>query len=244
MKTLVISLTLGVASALVAATDDDEAAKDGGWYQIKGYGYVAAIDCRPVKVSDDYKAGVETVKSTFKPDIRLVEGRPFTLANAGAQLASSGANVAVFIVDDVNLPMTLTAYEEKWTFINAAKIRGDAPDKDRFRRRLSLLFMRQCYRILGSDATKTPDSCFYPVFSSKDLDDITSTDVPVGAYIAINESMSRTGIEGIEMGTYRDACEMGKASAPTNAIQKAIWEQVYTPPKNPMKIEFDPKKGK
>ena len=44
--------------------------------------------------------------------------------------------------------------------------------------------------------------------------------------------------------TYKDACEAGWASKPTNIWQKAIWDKVHTTPKNPMKIEFDPKKGR
>ena len=44
--------------------------------------------------------------------------------------------------------------------------------------------------------------------------------------------------------TYIKACEEGWAPAPTNDIQKAIWDKVHAAPKNPMKIEFDPKKGR
>jgi hypothetical protein len=44
--------------------------------------------------------------------------------------------------------------------------------------------------------------------------------------------------------TYLDACEEGWAPAPTNDVQKAIWDKVHAAPKNPMKIEFNPKKGR
>ena len=44
--------------------------------------------------------------------------------------------------------------------------------------------------------------------------------------------------------TYKKACEEGWAPAPTNEFQKAIWEKVHAAPKNPMKIKFDPKKGR
>ena len=45
------------------------------------------------------------------------------------------------------------------------------------------------------------------------------------------------------MSTYKKACQEGWVSAPTNDIQKAIWDKVHAAPKNPMKIEFDSKKG-
>ena len=44
--------------------------------------------------------------------------------------------------------------------------------------------------------------------------------------------------------SYQKACEEGWAPLPTNDVQKAIWDKVHAVPKNPMKIEFDPKQGK
>lgn len=226
MKNFLFALTVCVISAIYAESEEEVIAKNGGWCKLKGYGFVAAIDCRQVKSEADFKDGIDSVKSTFKPDIRVVNGKAFSLSNATEQLKNSKANAAVFIIEDKNLPMTLTAYEEKWTFINAAKIKEDSPDAAKFRKRLSLLFMRQCCRILGSDATKTPDCCLYPVFNLKDLDSITSMDVAIGVYIAINESMPCIGVEGIEMGTYRDACELGLSIPPTNDVQRAIAAEV------------------
>jgi hypothetical protein len=43
---------------------------------------------------------------------------------------------------------------------------------------------------------------------------------------------------------YKLACEEGWAPAPTNEYQKAIWDETHAIPANPMKIEFDPKKGR
>ena len=146
-----------------------------------------------------------------------------------------------------SFPKPLTAAEEKWTLINAAKIKTDNPDKEKYQKRMSLLFMRQCCRILGSDATKSPECCLYPVFSLKDLDDVKSMDVAIGVFMAVNDSMSRLGMESVMIVTYRDACELGKAPAPTNDIQKAIWERVKADkergPTNPLKIP-PPKKRK
>ena len=44
--------------------------------------------------------------------------------------------------------------------------------------------------------------------------------------------------------TYKKACQEGWAPAPTNEYQKAIWDKIHSVPANPMKIEFDPKKGR
>ena len=80
----------------------------------------------------------------------------------------------------------------------------------------------------------------------KDIDKITSFDISWNASTAINESMPLLSIEPLNIGTYRDACELGIAHPPTNDLQRAIWDKVHAPPKTPLKIKFDPatQKGK
>ena len=46
------------------------------------------------------------------------------------------------------------------------------------------------------------------------------------------------------MSSYRDACHKGWAPPPANDIQQQIWDEIRAIPANPMKIEFDPKKGR
>ena len=55
---------------------------------------------------------------------------------------------------------------------------------------------------------------------------------------------NRLGILPVRTTTYLQACQEGWAPMPTNAVQKAIWEKVRAIPQSPMKIEFDPKKGR
>jgi len=49
---------------------------------------------------------------------------------------------------------------------------------------------------------------------------------------------------GVYAARTREACQEGWAPAPTNDIQKAIWNEVRQLPAKPIKIEFDPAKGK
>jgi hypothetical protein len=39
-------------------------------------------------------------------------------------------------------------------------------------------------------------------------------------------------------------CQEGWAPPPTNEYQRAIWNDVHKIPEKPMKIDFDPAKGK
>ena len=99
-------------------------------------------------------------------------------------------------------------------------------------------------RVLGSDECETTDSFFHAILSARDIDDVTAFKITLGPSQSINDTMPIRGIEPIEIGTYYDACLIGVAPPPTNAVQKAIWDKVHAIPKTPMKIEFDPKKGR
>ena len=56
--------------------------------------------------------------------------------------------------------------------------------------------------------------------------------------------MRAYGVTPGNIETYETACCQGWAPTPTNDLQKAIWDKVHAIPATPMKIEFDPKKGR
>ena len=78
----------------------------------------------------------------------------------------------------------------------------------------------------------------------EDLDDHVDARLPVDVIARFAPNLKPFGVTPALMVTYRKACTEGWAPAPTNDIQKAIWEKEHAIPKNPMKIEFDPKKGR
>ena len=215
-------------------------------YKLAGKGCVVFVDCRPEGTSSDFLESVTVVHKTLGIVVTNSVGHTFRLANAEEQLHKSRGSVAVFIVDDPALPMTLTATESRWSLVNVAPLKADKPDKAKFARRLSILAVRQAYRVLGSDEAKGEDTCFHAILSLPDLDAVTSFDLTMGVELAVNEVMGLRGIEVPLYGTYEDACELGLAPKPTNDIQRAIWEKVHAPPKTPLKIKFDPasQKGK
>ena len=140
--------------------------------------------------------------------------------------------------------MALSCPEERWAMLNAAKLNTDTPDEQKFRRRIAILFERQCCRALGCDEGAGNETCFRTILKSSDIDKIESMDLPLNATTSITDTMIYRGMEPIDWGTYRDACEAGRAPAPTNDIQKTIWKQVHQIPDRPITIEFDPKKDK
>ena len=227
MKRLIaFAAVLCVAVSIQAETVQEKIDKAGGLVRIKGKGNLTVIDCRPSDAKAELKDAIEALQSEVYIDVAQTREAAFSLSSASQAVKASGASVAVFIVDDASLPMTLTASEEKWSLVNVAKIRSDSPSSEKFKKRLSTLFMRQCARVLGSDVINTPECCTYQVFDLKDLDTINTFALPWGASISLKMSVTRLGIEPVEEATYEDACEMGVAAQPTNEIQRAIWQKI------------------
>lgn len=244
MKIRICLLLCATLASCVLFGENDYVEKNGGLFKLRGKGYVGVADCRPTPCLDDLKDGVEATKSATEIDVRTSIQKQFSIASAQSLLAASGANVAVFVVDDPTLPMALTAREEKWAVVNAAKLCVDNPATKKFRRRLAVLIVRECCRVLGADEFNSKEVAFGIIRSVADIDAINSLDVTLNATTSMDETMPKLGIEKIEIGTYFDACELGIAPAPTNAIQKTVWEKVHAIPDKPMTIEYDPKKDK
>lgn len=148
----------------------------------------------------------------------------------------------VYVISDETLPATLIAADDRWGFVNVAKLRTDKPEF--FRARVSKGIIRVAGFVLGAG-----DSGLYPlcltghVKSPEALDQIPNVQLPVDVMDRLFKAMDDIGIHPYTRTTYRKACEEGWAPAPTNDIQKAVWDKVHELPSKPLKVEYDPKKG-
>ena len=220
-----------------AASEADK----GGTVRLAGKGRLAIVDCRSGLDWSEMKPALDSFNSAFHVDVVMQRGGPFSVEGAAAAVAAAKSNAALFVGSRDDYPMSLAAPEQKWAFVNVAPLRLDGAN---FAKRCQVLLTRGMYRALGSDTSQAANSCLSPVYSPADLDKISDLGVAMDTYMAIGLGLDALGIVPVEYGTYEEACMTGVAPPPTNAVQKAIWDKVHAIPKNPMKIEFDPKKGR
>jgi predicted Zn-dependent protease len=168
--------------------------------------------------------------------------KPIELANTKVEENNVGA--VVIIINDDNWPITLSAPERRWTILNIASIDDDLPTKDRIEERLSKLLWIAVGRTLGAGYSSYKPCVMSPFKNITELDRNPAKKPCPEPFNKMIETGSAYGIRTISISSYRKACEEGWAPAPTNDIQKAIWDKIHATPKNPMKIEFDPKKGR
>ena len=168
-----------------------------------------------------------------------------TLSNIISLVKSSeGVGASAILVNSDKLPVIMFSPDQRWGILNITPLMVDNPSKEKFCQRFSKAYWNVVARTLGAGTSSFPGCVIMPFSNQKELDAITAVRPCPESFNKMVDTASKYGIDMLKINTYRRACEEGWASDPTNDIQKAIWNEVHAAPKTPMKIEFDPKKGR
>lgn len=149
---------------------------------------------------------------------------------------------SIYIVDDSKLPHTLVAQDNHWAIVNVAPLKTEKMQyyEARVKKQISRVFSLLC----GGMSSDYALSVATPVASIEDIDAMPSSEIPFDVLNKIPIFLGKFGVAPAVVKTYRMACKEGWAAPPTNEVQRIIWNEVRQLPSNPIKIEFDPKKGK
>ena len=144
----------------------------------------------------------------------------------------------------LNLPSVLIAPEANWAIINIHALNVGSPTSDLLEFRVRKEMWRAFAYASGCADSNDGRSIVQKVSSLADLDSIKVQNLDPIQMQGLIHNLRLIGITPKHVAPYKTACLRGWAPAPTNEYQKAIWDKVHAAPKNPMKIEFDPKKGR
>ena len=214
--------------------------KQGGIIDCKGKGALAVVNCQDAVPEELFRGKVDDLRRITHLNVNLVKGK-FDFANVEIPAPNL---IALFIIDDPKMPMSLISPESKWGMMNLAPLLQDSPSEITLKMRMVKQLIRISTITFGGGVSQYKGSPLQPVFSVKDLDATEGSSFTIDAKLPFSRNLGALGITQDRKVTYRRACQEGWAPAPTNEFQKAIWEKEHAVPKNPMKIEFDPKKGK
>jgi len=180
--------------------------------------------------------------------IECVEGVPqadTTPFKAAETLVSTqGVGAGVVIIDDPSMPIELLAPDRRWGILNVAPLKADNPTTEKLELRFTKVYWGIIARTLGAGTSSFPGCVLVPFTDMKELDAIKATRPCPEPFNKMIDTGATYGIGIITITTYRTACQQGWAASPTNDIQRTIWNEVRKLPEKPIKIEFDPKKGK
>jgi hypothetical protein len=153
--------------------------------------------------------------------------------------------VVVAVVNDPSSDTTiLVAPEQSWATLNAAPLLRDKPSAEVLASRMHKEIWRASAMAMGAANSMTQPCLLRQINTLRELDhtkNMLPSPQPINNMIEVAD---RLGIVRIHRATYRRACEEGWAPAPTNDVQKAIWEKVHRLPTEPIKIKPETKKVK
>ena len=152
------------------------------------------------------------------------------------------SEAALFIIESREYPTLLSAPEDGWAMVNFSKIKDVNTSCYYNRARKELL--RGFLMLGGAFNSQFPHPLVRCVTNAKQLDDIKTCEFPYDALDRMEEYLKGYGISTYKLCSYVEACNEGWAPQPTNDVQKAIWDRVYTPPSKPIKITYDKDKQK
>lgn len=156
---------------------------------------------------------------------------------ARALKAEKGADALLMVVscDKCSEPMMI-APDGAWAVVNV-KALGDKNVDSRLRKEVVRAFAYLC----GGTKSQYADPMTAAVTDIRQLDLVEQAELPVDVLMRIPEYLKTLGVTQYQEASYQTACKQGWAPAPTNEVQKAIWEKTKAEknetPANPIKIE-------
>lgn len=151
----------------------------------------------------------------------------------------TGANAVLTVIDDAKAPRILIAPEEHWGKVNLSGLMDDLPAqaaKDRFRpERTRRLIMRALAQVMGSGTSDYPGNLMSAT-KMRDLDALPDA-LPADVIQRCAKHLTAIGVTRKETSVYRKAVKEGWAPAPTNDVQRKIWDEVRAIPTKPLTIK-------
>ena len=176
----------------------------------------------------------EAVRKQLAGDA-LAEGRAAAKESCGVVMLVDGAEDA---------PLVTVYPEERLALVNmTARLKGVGGSGVR-QDRVEKLAWRAIGHLVGCGAPDGYTCVMKPVRNMAELDAMPNKFIHPATFFKARPYFDMCGVTPARKGTYESACQQGWAPAPTNDVQKAIWDKVHAVPATPMKIEFDPKKGR
>ena len=243
--TLAALLSLAAVAAQKMSPEERESLiqqKVGGFIELEAKGSLVVINCQKYFDIDDIANAISLARKNLQATVKVEEGK-FSVETAQREIAAMNGTAGVFIVDEPSLPISLVSLEETWGMVNIAKLR-EGVSADVLAKRAAKEFNRVLAAVFGGGLSSQKSSIMRPITRASDLDRVVNSWIPFDTLGVVFNALPEYGITRRRRIPYIKAVREGWAPAPTNDAQRAIWEKVHAIPANPMRIEFDPKRGR
>lgn len=187
----------------------------------EGKGRVVYANLQQTVETKDIAKTLNVLGKYLRVRIDTLDAKAEDVADVNKYLLGNEAKAVVIVVDNAADPAILVAPEDKWAKVNIGKFK-DRNVKNRTQMELLRAFCYLCGGI-GSEYNN-PLTGF--IGNPSQLDDSPVAELPIDVINRCSPYLKQLGVIPYIESTYRKACREGWAPAPTNDVQKAIWEDV------------------
>lgn len=218
-------------SAKSAAVQEAYMKKFGGFVVQPGSqrGVIAFVNQQRTIAQGEIEKVIATIRGEMKYDIRIMEADSMTSMPSEKTLKVLGAEVAIFIVENPQLPSLLSAPDSRWSLVNVAKLKSGLSDDILGRRLLAVRARGQLMRAFALACglgTSTYPNNLLNVTEIQELDTAKVDSLVYDMVVRCNAHLKKIGITQERRVMYSRACAEGWAHAPTNEYQKAVWSTI------------------
>ena len=191
----------------------------------------------------DLEAELDEIEANVHPIWELKDVESVSLPNPAGDFKNHKGDVGGAIVDSDSLPALLLAPEEGWAVVNVAALSKGYPLADVLASRVRKELLRD-FALAGGCAFMSRSQIVLrgDMRSPRDLESIQEVSYGVEALMTLEWMLPYYAVMPWRQATYKKACREGWAPAPTNDVQKAIWDKVHAMPTEPIKIKPEEKK--
>ena len=158
---------------------------------------------------------------------RRETGRGEWLLALDTKRAEPGVGVVVGVADVAGLPALLVAPESRWALINVAALQTPGCERETLHKRVSKELWRAFGWVMGAGLSQFEPCLMKPITKPAELDALKAETLsPEPFNMVMLRTMNQWEIQKPQPVAYRKACQEGWAPAPTNAAQKAIWDEI------------------
>ena len=203
-----------------------------------GEGHILFVNANSKVAAKSLEKVAEKISEELRVQYKIHNVDQASLNQGASILKNQKATAGVFLIADESMPMLVTVPDQQFAFINTSLISNLSENK------LQACIARALCLVCGAGNRASTGHLLSQVTEEKDFDKIQLKHIPGDVLLTVQGFLRDSGIKTFQVRTYRQACAEGWAPQPSNEWQKAIWDKIHATPKNPMKIEFDPKKGR
>ena len=187
----------------------------------EGKGRIVYANLQQTVDTKDIDKTMNVLGKYLRVRIDTLDAKAEDVTDVNKYLLGNEAKAVVIVVDNATDPAILVAPEDKWAKVNIGRFK-DSNVKSRTQMELLRAFCYLCGGI-GSEYSN-PLTGF--IGNPAQLDDSPVAELPIDVVNRFTPYLKQLGVIPYIESTYRKACREGWAPAPTNDVQKAIWEDV------------------